>query len=152
MIRALANALRRNLHPAVLTPILLHEVTVAAITNPGFSIAQRTALAEIVAGAGHADMLEGIGYVHLGALGATWPFEALGIKSEVGMRVVEWYVNVLRHAAGGSGGRGRGAGLPFGAVGVEYGVPRAEMGALTMDVVARREWDAVEGYLRMVLS
>nr|OQO23786.1 hypothetical protein B0A51_06735 [Rachicladosporium sp. CCFEE 5018] len=163
VIRHLVASLRRNHHPN-LHPGLLQELTVAALTCVGFSEQQKHAVIVVLNKGGYGALAAGhCMSVRMGGdhrLSANWPFLALTFKVEVNDEVLDFYIRLLTgtthsrptlqlpsHAT------------PFALVAnadpfanftVNYGT--TNMASLTLNDVARREFDAVMAALHRELG
>ena len=76
-----------------LTPILLQELAVAALTCPGFSEPQKSTIVSTMQQGGFGGMAAGSGIgVRFGGnsrLSSVWPFQVLAVKAGVSEEVIE---------------------------------------------------------------
>lgn len=92
-IRTLIMNIRRNASPLALTPMLLQELVVAGLANPGFSEQQKASIVWDVQQGGFGNMTTGHGMnARLGGssrFSIVWPFEVVAQKPEASDELVE---------------------------------------------------------------
>lgn len=167
LMKTLITDLRRsnNKYSALLpTPALLQELSVAALSCPGFTEKQKASIVHLLVSGGYKAMADGRSSgVKLGGnedYSATWPFSALNIVPNADPDVVQYFAKVFRNAKAANNGKmslasrkaNEMSGQQQGMMGdwkIDYGNDASN---LSLEAIGKKEFDAIEEVLVVACS